>query len=100
MNNTQRLGNRGVIAVISVVVVGVVIALIGVIAFYVLKGGKVAVPDYRSDPTQVETEPSDQGLPEISNSDEVDVIEKELDQTSEGSFDSDFEALDEEASSL
>lgn len=97
MNNIQKLGNRGVTVVITIVVAGVVIALIGVIAFYVLRGGRVAVPDYT---TQVETEPTDQELPEISNSDEVDVIEKELDQTTEGSFDSDFEALDNEASSL
>jgi hypothetical protein len=37
---------------------------------------------------------------EISDSDEIDVIEQELDDTIERSFDADFEELDEEATSL
>ena len=37
---------------------------------------------------------------EISDSDEIDVIEQELEGTIERSFDADFEELDEEATSL
>ncbi len=78
---------------------GLAVILICFVIFNLLSQEKEEAT--RPETTEVITEEGEtHDTAEISDSDEIDVIEQELDDTIERSFDADFEELDEEAASL
>ena len=87
------------LSTLLVLFAGLAIILISFVIFNLLRQEKEEAT--RQEATEVMTE---EGEPhetaELSDSDEIDVIEQELEGTIERSFDADFEELDEEATSL
>lgn len=81
---------------------GLAVILISFVIFNLLRQEKEETT--RQESTEVMTEEREThetaDTAELSDSDEIDVIEQELEDTIEGSFDADFEELDEEATSL
>ncbi len=82
-------------------IAGLAVLITGLFIVFFLRRTRVNLPTTDKTVTQMTSEDSGIEEPaEISDSDEIEVIEQELEDTQEGSFDSDFQELDEEASSL
>lgn len=95
MKNKKERG----LSPITVIVAGLAILLIGIFVFYFLNTASLDTGDTVSKKVMTEEQKVDETA-EVSDSDEIDVIEEELDNTLEGSFESDFQSIDEEASFL
>jgi len=88
---------------IVVIILGLSILMIGVFVFYFISTSRVDVKDTTPSDKRVTEEQKKDVMTEtaeISDSDEIDVIEQELEDTIESSFEPDLQKLDEEASSL
>lgn len=97
MKNKKERG----LSPISVIVAGLAILLIGIFVFYFLNTARVDTGDTVSKDVMTEEEKVEvTGPGKVSGSDEIEVIEEELEDTQEGLFETDFQSIDEEAATL
>lgn len=95
--------NSGITVILVIVLVVVIVGLVAGVVYFSLSG-KSTLSDLVSQPsTRTSTQESDapdEKLSPISDSDDIETIQAELESTQEGSIDSDINSLEEQTVGL
>ena len=92
--------NRGFVPIVALIIVIAVVVVASAGSYYLLRNrGEFPLPTTTRRITETQGMPSTSPSP-VSSSDDLDIIEQELEDTILGSPESDFSSLDSSASSL